>query len=88
MQYLDFDLMKRLNQAAGRHYFDNDTMKFFKSRLLDCKVNGVFIESIKAGFTSSERIYKVCKFDIETGKVSNLKKFDSLYQARKFFKSL
>ena len=45
------DLLIKYAEACGSHFFDADTMRFFKSRILD----GVTIHDGRAYFVTSER---------------------------------
>jgi hypothetical protein len=69
--------IKAANKAAGRFFFERDTMRFFNSRVFRSVYQGpggvYFVTSEQ--FTGSDgvkapRTYKVREFDPETGNVS------------------
>ena len=63
-----------LNKSKGLHWFDKDTLRFFKSRVSnwDC-ISGLFISSERG--PDMVRKYTVRKADFETGNVSTVGEF-------------
>lgn len=52
--------IKRANRLAGFHFFDQDTMRFFRSRILDGVIgDGYFITSERGCDPSASRRYTV-----------------------------
>lgn len=81
----------------GSHFFDKDTMRFFRSRLIDCTYTvpgGVCVFITSERFTShthtAPRRYTVRTFDTMTGNIEEVGEFQehaTLYQARKAWKA-
>jgi hypothetical protein len=69
----------QLSKSKGQHWFDADTMRFFKTRVCrssyDC-ISGLFITS-ERGPLGAERRYSIRKADFETGKVSTVGEFQA-----------
>ena len=62
--------VKAKNKAAGQHFFDADTMRFFGSRVESSLYkNNTFITSEYTGFERTSRAYTVRVFDEATGSV-------------------
>lgn len=82
------------NQAAGGHFFDKSTMRFFASR----KMSGIviienadrilFFTSEKKCFDDYTRVYSVNVFVPGSGEIETWRKstFSSAYRARSFAK--
>ena len=81
IEYLDISELKNINHYAGRHYFDDDTIKFFRARvdrgafrLPDGRL--IFTESVAGGFRGTEagrtRKYRINAMHPETGDVSRI----------------
>lgn len=92
-QELSISDAKELSQKAGNHFFDADTMRFFKSKVHgDLVDNKYFITSEQMGFEpSSGRGFSIRSFDPATGdvgKVSEFNEFGSLIEARKALKAI
>lgn len=76
-EYIDIKHIKKLNRQAGRFFFSQDTMRFFRSR---CPRTAIKIGN-KAYFVTSEqfddkspRRYTVRICDLETGEVDTVGK--------------
>lgn len=76
----------RLNKQVGNYWFSPDTLAFFESHVHDFdESSGVFITSECGPFGKGPRAYTIRRADFETGKVSNIGKFQefaTLTQAR------
>jgi hypothetical protein len=78
--------MKRANEQAGLHFFDRDTMRFFRSRVAPGIYSGrVFITSEQFD-ASSPRLYTVraLRNDGSTTELSGFQQFESLRAARSY----
>ena len=77
--------MKRINQEHGFHFFDDDTMRFFQSRVTDADTTtGLFITSERR--EGHSRLYTIRRFIPETGDVEDVSDFQgfvNMYYARK-----
>lgn len=84
IEYIDISEVKRINHYAGRHYFDDDTIKFFRARidrgafrLPDGRL--IFTESVAGGFRGTEagrkRLYRINSMSPETGEVSRIAEY-------------
>lgn len=81
----------------GSHFFDKETMRFFRSRLIDCTYTvpgGVCVFITSERFTShlgaEPREYTVRTFDTMNGNIEEIGDFQqyaTLYQARKAWKA-
>ena len=81
MKYYSMEDIKRANENAGRHFFEPDTMRFFKSRVGDTVFQGIggiyFVTSEKFDW-QSPRNYTVRQFNPETGKISTVGEFNEM----------
>lgn len=81
------DAIARANREAGYHFFDADTLRFFRSRILPTVIGGrLFITSEQRGFDpSSGRGYTVREFmpDASIEEISGFNEFDSSAAARR-----
>ena len=87
------DDVKRINKEKDRHFFDRDTMRFFRSRIeRDALQFGQLIDD-KYFVTSeqfdsdSSRLYSVRRFNPKEGSidtVGDFQEFSTKGQARKF----
>jgi hypothetical protein len=72
--------IKSANYNAGQHYFSRDTMRFFRSRVLDEIFNGpggiYFVTSEKGPHSS--RAYTVRKFNPETADICTAGEFNKI----------
>ena len=79
--------MYKANKAAGMHFFDDETMDFFNSKVeTDANRHGFFITSEKNPWGNHPRMYTVRRFDPSTGgieKASEFEQFSTLLQAKK-----
>jgi hypothetical protein len=76
--------IKAVSKQAGKHFFDKETMKFWKSRVYDdlyhCPDGRIlFITSEQYG--ELPRLYKVREFNTETARISTLGEFQG-YQSK------
>ncbi len=85
----NFRQMALINADKGRHWFEPDTMRFFKTRLCGNALPGnngnMFFVSSERG-PNKVRAYSVREFEVNTGTVNTVGKFqefDTLYQANK-----
>ncbi len=81
---------RKINKEHDKHFFDRETMKFFKGIIhtRGTLLKGqFFIDSTQ--FDENPRNYHVRKFDKESGRVETVKKdFSSLEQARAYARDL
>jgi hypothetical protein len=86
IEYLDISELKHINHYAGRHYFDDDTIKFFRARidrgafrLPDGRL--IFTESVAGGFRGTDagrkRLYRINAMSPETGDVSRIAEYST-----------
>ncbi len=86
IEYIDIKEVIGINARAGRHFFDADTIRFFRSRidpgafrLPDGRL--IFTESIAGGFSKTEagrrRVYRINAMDPATGDVSRIAEYSS-----------
>lgn len=85
IEYIDISEVKRINHYAGRHYFDDDTINFFRARdrrafrLPDGRL--IFTESVAGGFRGTEagrtRKYRINAMHPETGEVSRIAEYST-----------
>lgn len=74
------DDLKRCNRYAGQHFFDADTMRFFKSRVSDSLYSGpsgVFFVTSEKG-PNNVRGYTVRQFDCQNASVDTVGPFNEL----------
>ncbi len=90
--------VQRQNKTAGLHFFDADTLRFFRSRI-DWQTFGTlpiiyFVTSEKftmIGYPDGPRLYTVRAIDMRTGRtlaVSEFQRFKTLQGARNHAKKL
>ena len=87
--YKSIDEIKRANKEKGHHFFDSDTMRFFRSRILSYIEENYFITSEKFD-DGSPRVYTV-RIALEDGtihSVSEFQQFKTIAQAKAFIKKL
>ncbi len=73
MFYYAIDQIKQANQENGFHFFERDTMRFFKSRILSEVYGGqYFITSEVEPF--SGRKYTIRKADLNNGDIETIGK--------------
>lgn len=86
IEYIDISEVKHINHYAGRHYFDDATIKFFRARvdgtafrLPDGRL--IFTESVAGGFRGTEagrkRKYRINAMHPETGEVSRIAEYST-----------
>ncbi len=79
METVDIRDIERLNAQKGKHWFEADTLRFFRSRYADTAI----VKDGGAYFTSSEqgpsmaRLYSVRRMDMETGAVESIGGFQA-----------
>ncbi len=77
METVDIGDIERLNAQRGKHWFEADTLRFFRSRHADTAT----VKDGQAYFTSSERgpgmsrRYSVRRMDMATGSVESVGSF-------------
>lgn len=72
---------KQLNQAHKMHWFDADTLRFFKSRISNWDViTGYFISSERG--PNDQRLYSIRKGNFETGNVTTIGQFQQYTDIR------
>jgi len=87
---ITIEIVKEINKAKDQHFFDKDTMRFFRSKihsrvLIDDKY---FITSEKKCFDDETRVFSIREFDRKTGRIKTIQdsKFDSVKEAKDFLK--
>lgn len=87
---MTLDEFKEFNKSIGNHWFSDDTMSFFKSKIHDFdESSGMFITSEQG--PDDIRGFSIRKADFQTGRVSTVGKFmeyKNLLQARTKFKKI
>lgn len=82
----------RLNKSKGMCWFEYETMKFFKTKVLDWDDDtGYFITSELGPVEGEKRKYTIRKGNLETGAVRTVggfQEFDTIHEARKEFNKL
>lgn len=64
-----------LNKSKGKHWFNKDTMRFFRSRVTNWDfISGYFITSERREW-NTPRCYTIRKADFETGDVATVSEF-------------
>lgn len=67
--------VERANRAAGKHWFDADTRRFFGSRIGDNLYGGrFFVSSERKGFDTSARAYSV-RVALDDGEIADAGEF-------------
>lgn len=83
--YWDIDEMAEDNRKLGQHWFDKDTMKYFKTRIYSSvRAGRYFITSEKRGWNDEARAYTIRECVL--GKVDTVGEFlayPTLAKARK-----
>jgi hypothetical protein len=87
--------IKRINAAAGQHYFSPDTMRFFRSQVHGparvTKSGRVYFVTSEQREPDCPRLYTVREFYPETGDIktrSQFQQFKSPGEARTFIRGL
>ena len=78
-QVVDIRDIERLNAQKGKHWFEADTLRFFRSRYAGTavvKAGGAYFTSSERGPDMSRR-YSVCRMDMETGSVDSIGGFQA-----------
>lgn len=76
------DEIKSANRVLGHHWFEADTMRFFRSRVLDGVIGGrYFISSEQAPGAGSSRCYTIREAS-ESGSISTVGEFQGYASAR------
>jgi len=86
IEYIGINEVIAINERAGRHFFDADTLHFFQSRidpgafrLPDGRL--IFTESLAGGFRGTgagyKRVYRINAMHPETGDVSRIAQYTS-----------
>jgi len=87
---ITIEIVKEINKAKNQHFFDKDTMRFFKSKihsrqLIDDKY---FITSEQFDY-DTPRLYTIREFDQESGDIGTVgefQQFRSVKEAKDFLK--
>ena len=83
------DDIKKRNREVGHHFFDDETMRFFSSRVYSKVCGDYFVTSEQ--FPSGLRHYSVRRIDWDTGvieTVGGFQRFTSLADAMREAKQL
>lgn len=72
--------MRKLNQSAGYHFFDEETMSFFNSKIETCPSDRyyLFITSEYSDKLDQPKRYTLRRFNPETYEVDNITEFHSI----------
>ena len=76
--------IKEYNKLAGFHFFDDDTMRFFNSRIgkrLYQGPTGVYFVTSEKFDYDSERMYTVRQFNPDEKNISTIGEFNQLTQS-------
>lgn len=79
METVDIRDIERLNAQKGKHWFEADALRFFRSRYADSatiKDGGAYFTSSEKGPGMSRR-YSVRRMDMETGSVDSVGGFEA-----------
>jgi hypothetical protein len=73
------------NKTVGHHWFDADTLRFFRGRVCDSTLaqgpGGVYFVSSEQFSASSRRLYSVRRYDPATGHIDTVGEFQG-YSSR------
>lgn len=90
MTYFTVSEIKQANRAAGKHFFDPATMRFFRSRILRGVIGGKYFVTSEQFDANSPRLYTLHEAtpegDIRT--VGDFQAYTYPYQARNAAKRL
>jgi len=82
----DIDDIKSANRVRGLHFFDRDSLRFFKSRIGSDVYQGpggvFFVTSEQGPHDDSPRRYTVREFHPESGRVEKFGPFNEYTRAR------
>lgn len=77
-----YKLINEYNEISGGHWFDKDTMRFFRSRLPDYSYlkgeKAYFITSEQGPCSNNERKYSIRCFDRTTGSIDTIGPFNEM----------
>jgi hypothetical protein len=76
MTYQSIDQIKQANAAAGYHFFDADTLRFFRSRVSDRLYGGKWFVTSECG-PSEVRAYTVRRAE-DNGSIQTVEPFNRL----------
>ena len=85
MCYYTIDEIKAANKKAGRFFFEADTLRFFRSRILPGVIAGGFFITSEKDCLGSDRRYTVrlCKEDGDIETIGDFQQFSRADQARR-----
>lgn len=82
---------KKLNQSVGQFWFSDGAMKFFKTKIKSCIIDGQYFITSELGPHQTKRRYTVRSVDWDSGSidsVSDFQAFSSYDAARNFISKL
>lgn len=90
---MDMNYAKAISERNGQHWFDEDVMRYFNSRVLESSWTKIdddtyrFISSERMNF-NSPRLYTVRQFTISTGTVDTVGEFQRYKTSREALKNI
>lgn len=83
--FASVDDVEKMNQAAGQHFFDADTMRGFKTRVLGDLHGGRYFVTSEPDFYGRDRRYTVRRAndDATIDTVGDFREYKTAYQAQK-----
>lgn len=90
MTYFTIEAIKRANRARGHYFFERDTMRFFRSRVLGGVIAGRFFITSEQFNDRSARLYSVREVndDGSIDSTSEFQQFETARQARAWAKRI
>lgn len=90
MTYFTIDQIKRANKERGQYFFSPDTMRFFRSRVLQGVYGGKYFVTSERYSDDTPRRYtvRVANSDGTVESASEFMEFSYPYQARNYAKKL
>lgn len=89
MAYKNITEIRVANDNRGHHWFEPDTMKFFKSIVYPTVYGGCYFVTSEKGPDNVRRYsVRVCNLDGSISTVSNFQEFGTAAKAKAYAKSL
>ena len=84
---MNMDDVIRSHKEAGLHFFDEDTMIFFGSKVVSELLPGDIFITEEDNYDRSEKMYTIRRFDCETADIKDISRFGAfktLKEAKEF----